>query len=258
VLRLAAVANTAQSACFGSADHIISVSERLKTYIEATGIAPRRVTCLPNGVDTIRFNPSTDALPIRSRYALGSRPIIGFIGSLKPWHGLDFLFDAVGLIGKWRADHALMVVGDGPGFAYARERAEKEDLVGRIILAGKVPHDEIPSYLAAMNVTVAPYQPEKDFYFSPLKVLESLAAGRPVVAPRQGQLTDLIEDGVTGLLYEPGDLNAFARGVETLLADPKRQESMSRSARRFATANLSWDSVARRSVAIMTEALQTA
>jgi len=255
-LSLRAVAEAARSECFQSASHIVTVSEALKAYVEAAGISPYRVTCLPNGVDVDRFNPSADAQLIRDRHALGGRPVIGFVSSLKPWHGLGFLFDALALIGRWRKDHLLMVVGNGPGFDYSTERAEEEDIKGRVILTGKVPHAEIPSYLAAMDLTVAPYQAEEGFYVSPLKVLESLAAGRPVVAPRLGQLNDLIEDGATGLLYQPGDLDAFAGSVQALLSDPGRRETMGRKARRFATANLSWDSVARRSAGIMSEALQ--
>ncbi len=257
-LRLKAVAEAARSACFKAASHIVTVSEGLKYHVEATGIPPGRITCLPNGVNTDRFNPDADMGHIRTRYGLGARPIIGFVGSLKPWHGLDFLFDAIGLIARWREDHMLMVVGNGPGFAYATGRAEEADKKGRVILTGTVPHDEIPAYLAAMDLTVAPYQAAEGFYVSPLKVVESLAAGRPVVAPRLGQLNHLIEDGTTGLLYQPGDLDGFAGNVQALLCDPARRERMGRNARRFAAANLSWDGVARRSAGIMQEALERA
>src|SRR3989440_4685324 len=102
--------------------------------------------------------------------------------------------------------------------------------------------------ISAMDLTVAPYTAEQPFYFSPLKVFESLAAGRPVVAPRLGQLNELIDHGVTGLLYDAGDLDAFVESMHSLLSDPTRRIVMGANARRHAVASLSWDSVAARAL----------
>lgn len=251
VLRLKALAREMQSRCFRDADHLVTVSEALKEYIQSEGIAGHRVSCLANGVDTRRFHPDTDPAPIRARYALGMQPVIGFVGSLKPWHGMDFLLDAMSLLRKRQLEHRLLIVGDGPGLEHTRERVRNEALDEHVLLAGKVAHEEIPGYLAAMDLTVAPYSAEQGFYFSPLKVLESLAAGRPVVAPRLGQLNELIDHGVTGLLYEPGDLDAFVGSVHSLLSDSSRRTVMGANARRHAVTSLSWDSVVGRAVKIM-------
>jgi glycosyltransferase involved in cell wall biosynthesis len=267
-LRLKNEALAAETSCFQSADHIVTVSKPLKSYVASHGISPHRITCLPNGVDIYRFSPSIDGSEVRARHALGDRRVVGFVGSLKPWHGLEFLFDVASLIGSRRDDFSLLLVGDGPGFAYAKERAEDIDLRGRVILAGSVRHDEIPAHLAAMDLTVAPYKAEGGtvapykaeggFYFSPLKVMESLASGRPVVAPRLGQLTELVEDGVNGFLYEPEDIGACADRIDLLLSDSARRETMSRNARRLATNQLSWDRVVERVVEIMHEMRQAA
>ena len=257
-LRLKTAAHAAQTKCFRRASHVVTVSQALKRYIEAEGIPCHRVSCLPNGVDTQRFNPTTDPGPVRTRYHLGDRPVIGFVGSLKPWHGMDALFDAMKLLSARSGDQRLLIVGDGPGFRYAMQRAEDDALRGRIVLAGKVPHDEVPAHLAAMDLTVAPYVAEEGFYFSPLKVLESLAAGRPVVAPRLGQLNELIEHGVNGLLYDPGDLNAFAENVHVLLSDPEQRSVMGKNARRHAVASLSWENVVGQAIGIISETLQAA
>jgi glycosyltransferase involved in cell wall biosynthesis len=257
-LRLKAAARAAESACFQSATHILAVSDALKRYIEAAGIATNRVSCLPNGVDTRRFTPAIDPQPIRARYALGQRPVIGFVGSLKPWHGMDFLFDGMRALSLRHDACRLLLVGDGPGFNDAVARTREEGLAGRVVLAGNVPHQEIPAYLAAMDLTVAPYSEGGDFYFSPLKVLESLAAGRPVVAPRMGQLNDLIRDGITGLLYPPGDLQAFVDHVDRLLSDTTRRRAMGDHARDDAVARLSWERVVGQAVSIIGQARQAA
>ena len=86
VLRLKTLAQRMQAACFRDADHLITVSEPLREYLLAEGIGADRVSCLANGVDTRRFHPHADPEPIRARHSLGMRPVVGFVGSLKPWH----------------------------------------------------------------------------------------------------------------------------------------------------------------------------
>jgi glycosyltransferase involved in cell wall biosynthesis len=192
-----------------------------------------------------------DGRPVRERHELVGRPVIGFIGSLKPWHGLDFLVDGFGDIVARRPDTALLVVGEGPGLAGLRAWVAHDRLERQVILTGRVPHADIPGHLAAMDLTVAPYTAQDGFYFSPLKVVESLAAGRPVVAPQLGQLIDLVQDGVTGVLYPPGDREAFVERLLELLNDPLRLQIMGRAAATAACKDFGWDKTAHRVTEIM-------
>jgi glycosyltransferase involved in cell wall biosynthesis len=250
-LRLKALAHKTEAETLCRSDHIIAVSAAVREHALSLGASVKRVTVLPNGVDTSRFHPGVDGRPVRERYDLVGRPVIGFIGSLKPWHGVDFLLDAFGDIVAQRPDAALLVVGEGPGLVSLRTRVARDRLERRIILTGRVPHADIPGYLAAMDVTVAPYTAQNGFYFSPMKVVESLAAGRPVVAPQLGQLTDLLRDGVTGLLYPPGDRRAFVGRVIELLNDPLRLQIMGRAAATAAGKDFGWDKTAHRVTEIM-------
>jgi len=242
-LRLKAQAQAAETAAFRRADHLVVVSEALREYVQAQGVSPERVSVLPNGVNLTQFHPEPKGL-VRTRYGLGPRPVIGFVGSLKPWHGLDFLLEVFLRVRQQRPDAVLMVVGEGPGSASLAARIAQENLGQHVILTGRIPHADIPDYMAAMNLTVAPYTAQEGFYFSPLKVLESLAAGCPVVAPRLGQLSSLIQDGLTGLLFPPGDLEACAQQILTLLGDVPLQQTMGHQARLAALATLGWKHVA--------------
>ena len=249
-LRLKALADATETETMCRADHIVAVSAAVREHVLSRGAPAERVTVLPNGVDTARFHPGIDGLPIRERHELIGRPVIGFIGSLKPWHGLDFLLDAFPDILARRLDAALLLVGKGPALADLQARVARDQLQGRVTLTGGIPHADIPGYLAAMDVTVAPYTAQDGFYFSPLKVVESLATGRPVVAPQLGQLTDLLQDGVTGLLYPPGDRAAFVQQIVKLLSDPLRLRAMGRAAA-TAAQDFGWDKNARRATEIM-------
>lgn len=240
-----------EALAFQRADHVIAVSDAVRNHVLAQGVPAERVSVLPNGVDTERFHPAVDGRPMRARHGLGERPVIGFVGSMKPWHGTDFLLDAMARIVTRRPDAVLLLVGDGPALADLRARVAAEGMARHVVIAGRAAHDDMPAYLAAMDVTVAPYTPQPNFYFSPLKVMESMAAGRPVVAPRLGQLTFLLQEGVSGLLYPPGDLDAFVAQLLRLLNDPPLLRAMGREARRAAQSDFAWEHTARRTVDIM-------
>jgi glycosyltransferase involved in cell wall biosynthesis len=253
-LRLKGIAERVQRRCFRQAKHCVAVSGAVRDYVEAAD-ASTEVVCLPNGVDVSRFHPDADAAGIRARHHLGDHVVMGFVGSLKPWHGLTFLFDAMRrLVSDPRLDCQLLLVGQGPEFANAEAWARDPVLRDRVVLTGRVPHADVPAYFAAMNFTVAPYVEADGFYFSPLKVMESLACGRPVIAPALGQLTEIVRDGETGLLYPPGDRDAFVDRVRRLAETPALREAMAREARRDAMNRMSWDRVAQRTADLMMRA----
>lgn len=249
-LRLKIQAQTTETEILSGCDHIIAVSEAIRAHALTAGAEPERVTVVPNGVDIERFQGETNAQGVRARYGLAGRSVIGFVGSLKPWHGLDFLLDAFDDIRAARPDAALLVVGDGPERERLADRVAQANLSRHVIFTGRVAHHEVPDYMAAMDITVAPYMPHEGFYFSPLKVVESMAAGRPVVAPRLGQLTELVADGTTGILYPPGDLRAFVSAVVGLLMYPQRRLAMAEAASVGARELGGWMRAARQVIAI--------
>src|SRR5680860_73244 len=134
----------------------------------------------------------------------------------------------------------LLIIGDGP----ERERLEalviEESLSSSTRFTGMIPHDEMPSHIAAMDVAVAPYDETPDFYFSPLKLFEYMAAGKPIVAAAIGQIADCIRDGQTGLLYPPGDGYALMLAIERMLADRQRAVILGQTAQEAVRFGRSW------------------
>lgn len=248
-LRLVAAARAAEVVSYRGADAIVAVSEAVAAQICGVTGTPDDVHVIANGVDLARFHDVGDGSAIRAEFGLGAGPVVGFIGSFKPWHGVDLLLESFAALCASRPDAHLVAVGDGPDLAVSRARAALPDLAGRVTMPGRVPHADIPSWLAAMDITVAPYIEQPDFYFSPLKIVESLAAGRPVVAPRIGQIGNLVEHGVTGLLYPPGDAAACQAAMRVLIEDPTRRRAMGQAAR-HAAAGWDWTSVVRRALAL--------
>ncbi|HSF33945.1 MAG TPA: glycosyltransferase family 4 protein [Candidatus Tectomicrobia bacterium] len=208
---------------FAAAPRIITNSCELRDQLVAAGVAASKVTAIPNGVDVEMFSPDGPTY----HKDLEGKLVIGFVGSLKRWHGLDILAEAFRRLAADPRVH-LLVVGDGPEARVLHSLAA--ELPGRITLVGAVPMVEVPAYIRAMDIAVAPYPALERFYFSPLKVLEYLAAGRAVVASGIGQLNELIRDGETGLLVPPGDPAALAEALGKLAADQDLRQTLGAAA----------------------------
>lgn len=250
-LYLEHVARRMESESFRGSERIVAVSSAIRDHVcRAADVGVDRVHVIPNGVDLQRMRTAAGRDEIRGRLDCGQTEcVISFIGSFKPWHGSGLLLDAFARVAPLRPRARLLAVGDGPARANFCARVAAEGWSGRVSAVGRVAHAQIPAWLAASDILVAPYLASADFYFSPLKVLEALAAGKPVIAPRMGQLTELIRDGQTGLLYPPGDAQACGEAILTLIDDPPRRIAMGLSAQ-ASVAERGWDGVVRRVLAM--------
>jgi glycosyltransferase involved in cell wall biosynthesis len=252
-LSLESLARRMEVESFRGADAVVAVSEEVRDYVHAvSGVSCERIHVLPNGVDVRRFACEDAGRELRQRLGYGSGDCaVAFLGSFKPWHGTAFLLEVFAELAPIRPAARLIAVGDGPERASLCARVADCDFRDRVCLPGRVPHAEVPSWVAAADIMVAPYEAIDGFYFSPLKVLEALAGGKPVVAPRLGQLSRLIEHGKTGLLYPPGDALACRDAIRSLIDDPARRRAMGIAAR-AAAAGQSWQAIVRRVLEIAT------
>lgn len=237
---------------FAAADVLIAVSDAVKSYLAQYPATAGRVHVIANGVNPNRF--PLDLAPAWPRPA--GTFTVGFVGTLKPWHGLATLAEAFALFHRANPMSSLLIVGDGP----ERERFQ-EDLAARGVreaayFTGSVAPEEVPGLLASMDVGVAPYPLSQGFYFSPLKVYEYLAAGLPVVASSIGQLADLIEDGVSGLLCPPGDAVALAGALGRLSSDPAWRKRLGQAARATVLRRHTWDRVVQRIVGLANQRMK--
>ncbi len=227
---------------FGAARLLFAVSTGVVNYLARYPETNGKVHRVPNGVNPARFpqniNPS---LPAKS-----GTFTVGFVGSLKPWHGLNILTEAFMFLNNKAPNARLLVVGDGPELMNLVKDLQAKNLLASTVFAGTVAPSEIPGLLASMDVGVAPYPNLDDFYFSPLKVYEYMAAGLPVVASRLGDLSELIQDGVNGFLVSPGDPVALTAVLDRLRSDEDLRIRIGRAARSSMLPSHSWDTVVRR------------
>ncbi len=227
---------------FGAATALLAVSDGVAGYLAGYPAAQGRVQVVPNGVNPHRFPPGLSP----ARPSPPDEFTIGFLGSLKPWHGLGTLLEAFAALHRHDPSTRLLIVGDGPQRADLQAELTARNLAKVAYFSGAVAPDEVPAWLASMDVAVAPYPHLPHFYFSPLKIYEYMAAGLSVVASRIGQIANLIENNVTGLLCPPGSSAALAGALRLLRADPDLRYHLGQAARTTVLRDYTWETVAGR------------
>jgi glycosyltransferase involved in cell wall biosynthesis len=218
---------------FSCADAIGVVSTALVDYVQDRLDTDVPCQWIPNGVDAPAFRMATPAhLGIPDDCV-----VVGFVGSMKRWHGVADLVEAVRRLGPSAPVH-LVIAGTGPESDEITRLVRAAAIDDRVHLVGQLAHEDVPSLLGAIDIGVAPYTPAADFYFSPLKVLEYLAAGLPVVCPAMGDLPTLAGDA--GVYYSPGDIDGLTGALRTLVEQPWRRRSAADAAGRLAQ-KWSWE-----------------
>lgn len=225
---------------FGKATALLPVSNEVAEYLRGWPMARGRIHTTPNGVDAGRF--PEDLAPSLPDSAF----TVGFVGTLKPWHGLPALVEAFEVLHKEDANARLLIVGDGPGREEMERSLAESGLSDASHFTGAVGPEEVPPLLASMDAAVAPYPMQSQFYFSPLKVYEYMAAGLPVVASRIGQLDGLISHGEDGILTSPGSPIAISEALGELRKDASLRARLGKNARKTVMESHTWDAVAGR------------
>jgi glycosyltransferase involved in cell wall biosynthesis len=162
-----------------------------------------------------------------------------------------FLAGQVAPLVHARPELRFLFVGDGDLRPEVEERLAREGAAGAARFTGLIDPPRVPEHLAACDILLSPHLPFEDgtpFFGSPTKLFEYLAAGRPVVASRLGQIGRVVEHEATGLLFEPGDAEAFQAAVLRLVDHPEERRRMGERARKQAEQDHTWEANVRRSL----------
>jgi glycosyltransferase involved in cell wall biosynthesis len=236
-LRLLRMATAVERRAIQSATVVIAVSTPLAR--QAANLSGRTVLTVPNGADPQWFDPRlANGARVRARYGWQNVPVVGWTGILRDWHGVELLLEALTTLPAV----VLLIVGDGPARPMLEKRVSDLGLDARVVITGRVRHEEVRDYIAAMDIAVVAH--ERTGVASPMKLLEYMAMERAIVAPRAENISDVVDDGVDGTLFDPGSSRDLASRIRELAVDERRREALGRAARRKVESERNWDRIA--------------
>jgi glycosyltransferase involved in cell wall biosynthesis len=167
------------------------------------------------------------------------RDYIGFVGSFYRYQGLQCLLEAMAIIRRTLPSVHLLLVGDGEAAPELKQQADRLALNLFITWAGRIPYQEVPTWIGAMTLCVAPFRGDRG-ETSPVKIFDYLACGKPVIASAIPSVSATFVQEAGVALVPPDDPDALAQAVLALLRDPDRQASMATKGRCFVEQGFNW------------------
>jgi glycosyltransferase involved in cell wall biosynthesis len=227
-----------------------------KSILERYKIREDKVSVISNGANTEMFKPG-DKEESRQNLRLNGKIYICFIGSLVRWQGLEYLIRAAPDILEHCPETSFLIVGDGPQLQELREQVNELNLSNKVIFTGAVPYRDIPKYINASDICVAPFIKTRNesMGLSPLKIFEYGACGKAIVASRINSLIFIEEQGM-GILVDPENPEEIAKALVTLLKDKELMEKMSKKGSEYITTTRTWRSAARTLESIFNSMIQ--
>ena len=227
-----------------AADAVAVICEGLRGDLLARGVHADKIIVSPNGVDMDQFGDPVPRDPaLTAKLGLEGADVVGFIGSFYDYEGLDHLIAAMPRLVRLRPKVKLLLVGGGPCEQALREQAMASPFADHILFIGRVPHEEVEHYYAQVDILAYPRKAMRlTDLVTPLKPLEAMAQGRLVAASDVGGHRELIENGVTGALFAPGDPAAIAATLGAMFADRGFWDERRATARAFVEQERNWSS----------------
>jgi len=201
------------------------------------------ITVTPNAITSskIKIN-ETNKNSIIKKHNLKNNLIIGFVGSIFPYHGVDLLIKAFSKIALTKSNVKLLIVGDGEILDELKKLSVELNISKQIIFTGKVPHSEVFDYLATMDITVAA---KAAWYNSPVKIFEYGYMEKSVIAPDYQAIKDVLSHRKNSLLIAPSVSNLIS-SIEELIEDKELRKQLASQLKIDILENHTWDKVAER------------
>ena len=237
------LARWAEGVVWRGADIVLPVTRVLAQHVASRGVPPERIAVIPNGINEAHFRKAPAPPEAKALLGWPGALVLGFTGFVRDWHGVDRVV-------RWMASSTapanarLLIVGDGPARAGLEALARELSLGERVRFTGVIERERVPEHVAAFDIAL---QPAVVPYASPLKLFEYLALGKAVVAPRQPNIEEVLNDGENALLFDDGVPQSLEQALSRLCIDPDLRDRISMgAAATIARLGLTWHANARR------------
>jgi glycosyltransferase involved in cell wall biosynthesis len=233
-----------ETACMAAADVVVTLGDVMKDEIVRRGIDPGKVVVVPNAVDEVFLSPPPGRDRTRAELGVSADEVlVGTVTSVVGYEGLDTLVDAVAALRAQGVPVRLLVVGDGAARPALERRARH--LGAGVIFTGRVAPEEVRRHHAALDVFVVPRRDERVCRLvTPLKPVEAMASGLPVVASDLPALSELVRHEHSGLLVPPERPDALAAALRRLVEEPRLRSSLGAAGREHVAERRTWTRVA--------------
>jgi glycosyltransferase involved in cell wall biosynthesis len=233
-----------------TATRTIVVSGQMAAFFRSEGVPKDRLTVMPNGVDPRSFDPDISGDEVRTRYGIGDKIVVGFVGWSRSWHNLRFAVEAFADDGLAERGGHLLIVGDGPAHGELVSLVNQRALRSHVTFTGAVPRQDVAKHIAAMDVTI---QPGATPYASPIKLFEYMAMGRAILAVAQPNIEEVLRDGENALLFPASDQPAFSKALARLIEDAGLRTRLGQAAlETVRSRQLFWEANAKRVLDLVT------
>ena len=251
-LRLAGLGDMAEAWVWRGADRVLPVTGVLAQHLLAKNVEVGRITVVPNGIGPEFLEPPPATKAAQAALGIDAKVVLGFVGFMRPWHGLDRMIDFIADAGPASGLH-LLLIGDGPAREGLVQQAAARGVADRVTFTGLVDRANIIAHIAAFDIAL---QPDVVSYASPLKLFEYMALGRAIIAPDTANIREVIADGQNALLFQPEQDGSFQQALTRLCQDGELRQNLGQAARAtIVTQGFTWAQNAAR-VGLMAGELQ--
>jgi glycosyltransferase involved in cell wall biosynthesis len=220
-----------------AATRVVVPTSRMREILSRERVPVEKLSLIPNGVDL-----EAHALARRKIIRIDRRKVvIVFVGSFQPWHRVDLLVEAFARLPE-TSPVELLLLGDGPGRAPALEHARHLGCAHRVFAPGAKQPSVVPDILARCDIGVLPASTE---YAHPMKLIDYAAASLAALAPDISPVREVLEHGLTGLLFRADDVDALTDALHLLVRDPDLRSKLGAKAHARVAQQSSWTSRAR-------------
>lgn len=238
------------------ADHVFTLTNGMRRELIKRGVSEDKITIIPNSCDPNNFIVREKNKDLLKKLDIPKDvPVIGYIGTLISYEGLDDLVKACGLLKKKGYQFRLLIVGNenasgmekGSITKEIQEIAHLNGFAEWLIMPGRIPYDQVDSYYSLIDIAPFPRKPWPVCEIvSPMKPLEALATGKAILVSSVEALQDIVVDKKTGLIFEKGDINDLTQKIEILLKDEDLRATFGKNGQEWVTKERTWSIAARK------------
>lgn len=227
------------------ADVVLTLTNALANELVKRGVERNKIKLFPNAVDNQKFqSEKRDILLAETLNLTSDNFTVGYIGSLVGYEGLDDLIDALSILSKENSKIRCLIVGDGDAKASLEQKVQFLGMQHVVIFTGKVNPEDVNHYYSLLDTIVLPRKPyEVCKLVSPLKPLEAMAMGIPVIASDVAALKEMFIEGKTGLIFPAGNINALSESIIMLIEHPELKSNIIKNAYDYVINQRTWDTV---------------